>query len=68
MFLLILLMPVIALFEAFVRALFLFFPLMIVLHFLHNFIPAVPALGWKACFLVIAALTLLIPTSAPSND
>lgn len=58
-----LLLPFLALLAAIIRGGILCVPLMIVLHFLHGFIPAVPQLGWLACWLLIAALTLIIPVS-----
>lgn len=59
--------PLIALAGAFLRALVLFWPVMIVLGMIHPLIPAIPALGWSACFLLVALLSLLIPTGG-SND
>jgi len=59
----ILVAPLLVLALAFLRALILFWPTMVVLGALHTQIPAVPALGWWATFLLVAALGLLVPTS-----
>lgn len=42
-----------------VRAALFCVPLMIVLHFLHNYIPLVPQLGWVACFLLLVAVSFI---------
>lgn len=60
--------PLIALASAFLRALVLFWPVMIVLGMIHPLIPVIPALGWQACFLLVALLSLLIPMSSSSDD
>ena len=53
--------PFIILFSALFRALFLFYPTMLVLGAVHSSIPMVPPLGWQASFWVVAALALLFP-------
>lgn len=61
-------LPFLALFEAAVRAVVLFFPTMLVLGAVHSYIPAVPPLGWAATFWVVFALSLLIPTTSGGTD
>lgn len=69
MFLLLLFTPVLAFFGAVIRALVLFLPVMLVLMWIHPLIPIIPALGWKASFLLVMLIGLLFPGSAtPSND
>jgi hypothetical protein len=46
-----------------VYALILFFPVMLVLMWLHPLIPLIPALGWKATFLFIMLVRLVLPNS-----
>ena len=53
---------------AFIRAVILFWPTMVVMGAVHSYIPIVPSLGWQATFLVIMLLSLLIPTTVSSND
>ena len=59
--------PVLVLVGAFLRALLLFWPTMILLGAVHSHIPGVPALGWQATFFVVAVLGLLIPTGSVST-
>ena len=66
MFLLILIAPLLVLAGAFVRALILFWPTMILLGAVHSYIPMVPSLGWQATFLVVMLLGLLIPHGSTS--
>jgi len=68
MIFLILLAPILVLAVAFVRALFLFWPTMLLLGAVHSYIPAVPSLGWQATFLVVMLLGLLIPVSASTSS
>lgn len=63
MFLFVLFAPLIALVEAALRGVVLFWPVMILMGALHSYVPAVPALGWFPCLLLVALLGLLIPTS-----
>ena len=60
-------LPLLSLGLAFVRGLFLFWPVMILLGAVHSHIAWVPALGWQATFLVVALLTLLLPSDAKVN-
>ena len=62
-----LLAPVIAFFAAVLRALVLFIPVMLVLGWIHPLIPAIPALGAGACFLLIMLISLLVPTGTSSD-
>lgn len=55
--------PLIAMLTALVRGLFLFWPTMIAMGAVHSFVPAVPPLGWAACFWIVTLLGLLIPTA-----
>lgn len=66
--LLLLLAPLLELASAFLRALVLFWPTMIVLGMIHPLIPAIPALGWWATFLLVALISLLVPTSSGGSD
>jgi len=68
MIFLILLAPLLVLATAFVRALFLFWPTMLLLGAVHSYIPVVPSLGWQATFLVVMLLGLLIPVSASTSS
>lgn len=52
---------------AFLRAVILFWPTMLLLGAVHTYIPIVPSLGWQATFLLVALLSLLIPTSTGSK-
>ena len=54
--------PFFALVGAVLRAIWLFWPTMVVLGAVHSYLPYVPALGWQPVFWVIALLALLIPT------
>lgn len=64
----ILLTPLFAIIGAFVYGAILCIPLMIGLHFLHAFVPIVPALGWVASFWLLWVVSLLIPHSGGSSD
>lgn len=56
--------PFLALVGAILRAVWLFWPTMIVLGAVHSWLPYVPALGWVPVFWVVALLALLIPTGS----
>lgn len=60
--------PILALFGAIITGAVLCVPLMVALHFLHTFVPIAPALGWKACFWLIAAVRLLLPSGGSSSS
>ena len=60
--------PFITIGAAFLRALILFWPTMLLLGAVHSHIPAVPSLGWQATFLVVALIGLLVPVSASSSS
>lgn len=60
--------PALAFVAAFIRALILFFPTMIVLGIVHTYIPIVPSLGWLATFWVLVLVGLFVPTSSSSSD
>lgn len=55
-------------FAAFFRAIFLFFPTMILFGAVHSHLPFVPALGWVATFFVVALISILIPTSTSVSN
>jgi hypothetical protein len=59
--LLLLASPVLALAGAVFRAAILFWPTMLVFGGTHSHIDWVPALGWKASFLVVMLISLLVP-------
>jgi O-antigen ligase len=59
--------PFIILGFALVRALVLFWPVMILLGMAHAQIPGIPALGWWPTLVVVALLGLLIPTSTNTS-
>ena len=59
--------PFLALVGAILRAVWLFWPTMIVLGAVHSYLPYVPALGWQPVFWIVALLALLIPTSTSIN-
>lgn len=66
-------LPLLALAQAFLTAGMLFLPLMISLHFLNSFAPAIPALGWQASFWLLVVARLVFPgagygTSGSSKD
>lgn len=65
---LLLLPPILALLGALFRGLILFLPVMWILGWLHNYIETVPNLGWKPSFLLVALLSLLIPTGGTTSD
>ena len=48
---------------AVLRGMLLAIPLMILMGWAHDVIPAVPAWGWWQCALAIMILGILIPTS-----
>lgn len=56
--------PLLVLAYAFLRALMLFWPTMLLLGAVHSHLPWVPPLGAVATFLVVALISVLIPTSA----
>ena len=58
--------PVLALANALLRATILFWPTMLLLGAVHSHLPWVPPIGAGATFLVVALVTLLIPTDSPS--
>lgn len=62
MFLIFLLAPLQALFNAFIRGLVLCLPVMIVAHYLHQHMTAFPNWSLLTSFLVVAMLSLLVPT------
>jgi len=64
----VILSPLLVLFTALFRALFLFWPTMLMFGAVHSYIFLVPALGWQATFFVVALLSLLIPTSGVSTN
>lgn len=61
-------LPLLALAGAFLTAGLLCVPLMISLHFLNAFVPAVPALGWQASFWVLTVVRLLVPGAGYSSS
>jgi hypothetical protein len=63
----VLLSPLLALLGAATRAVILFWPFMIVVGALHSQIPGIPPISWVSSFLIIAAFSLLIPTSTDSD-
>jgi hypothetical protein len=60
--------PLIAIGAAFLRALVLFWPTMLLLGAVHSHIPAIPSLGWQATFLVVALISLLVPVATSSSS
>lgn len=60
--------PLLALGGALLRALVLFWPVMILFGMLHAQVPAVPAFSWWVSFLIIALLSLLVPTATSSSS
>jgi len=54
-----LLAPFLALFGAMIFGLLLFWPFMLCLGALASYWAIIPALGWKACFFLIATVKLL---------
>jgi hypothetical protein len=63
-----LLAPLLIFAYAIVRSVVLFLPVMWTLGALHGYIPAVPALGWQATFLVVLLLSLLLPSGSSSSS
>jgi len=59
--------PVFSLLGAFLRALMLFWPTMLLLGAVHSYLPSVPALGWSATFFVVALISVLIPTGISTS-
>jgi hypothetical protein len=55
--------PLLAFLSAVVRGLVLCVPVMLVLGWINPLIPAIPALGLGASFLLVMLIGLLIPTS-----
>lgn len=55
--------PLLALANALLRALILFWPFMIVVGALHSHVPGIPPISYLTSFFLIAAVALLIPTS-----
>jgi hypothetical protein len=60
--------PVLALLGAFLRAVVLFWPTMLLLGAVHSHLDWVPPLGAAATFLVVALISLLVPTGDTSSD
>jgi len=60
--------PLLALAGAIFRALILFWSTMILLGAVHSHIPWVPPLSAVTSFLVVALISLLVPTGSSSND
>lgn len=56
---LLLLSPFIALLGAMIRAAILAWPVMLFIGALHSYVPAVPPLGWKPVFFIVAIAWLL---------
>lgn len=60
--------PVLALLGAVLRAVVLFWPTMLLLGAVHSHLGWVPPLGAAATFLVVALISLLVPTNNSSTD
>lgn len=60
--------PAIAFVQGLMRAILLFWPVMVGLGALHSYIPMVPPLGWAACFWLVFVLGLLIPTGGTDSS
>lgn len=60
--------PIIALLGAFLRAVVLVWPTMILLGAVHSHLHWVPPLGAVATFLVVALISLLVPTGGASSN
>lgn len=60
--------PLLALLLAFGRALFMFWPTMLLLGAVHSYLPFVPALGWSATFFVVALISVLVPVGVASSS
>jgi hypothetical protein len=61
------LIPLLALGIAFFRALLLFWPTMLLFGAVHSHLPWVPNLSATATFLVIALISILIPSNTDTN-
>jgi hypothetical protein len=63
--------PALVFLFAFFRATILFYPTMIILGMAHSKpgLEWIPALGWDSTFILIALLSILVPTgTSASND
>ena len=58
--------PFLALLNALLRGAVLFFPTMLFLGAVHEYIPSVPALPWFGAFVLVALFGLLIPSGGTS--
>lgn len=63
-----LLAPLLSLLGAVLRAALLFWPTMLLLGAVHSHLSWVPPLGAVATFLVVALISILVPTGTSSND
>lgn len=63
-----LLVPLTALGLSILRATMLFWPTMVIMGAVHSHIPAVPPLGATATWLVVALISLLIPTASGGDS
>lgn len=60
--------PLLALIGAILRAVVLFWPTMLLLGAVHSHLAWVPPLSATTTFLVVALLSLLVPTGDSSSD
>lgn len=60
--------PFLALAGAFLRAVILFWPTMILLGAAHSHLPWIPPLGAVATFLIVALISILVPTGDTFKD
>ena len=61
--------PFLALGGAFLRAAFLFYPVMLLLGAAHSYpgLEWVPALGWTASFFLVALISVIVPVSTSTS-